>query len=318
MNQANREFKSSVFTHLFREFGKEYELYNAIAPGRFPPDTPIKDVTLTNALFMDRVNDLSFVLGDKLVVFFEHQSTINKNMPLRDLIYCGRVYEKIISNETMYNTDIITIPTPEFYVLYNGISEFPERAVYRLSEMYALPPESEPALELIVHVYNINEGYNKEIIKKSEALHGYVTLVTKVKENKIKNMSLFDAVSKAVNDCIKEGILTDYLTRSGSEVSNMLIQEWDWDVAKKVWQNESAEKARAEERKKAKAALAIERKKAKAALSKKDKKIANQEVKLRDQEVKLNDQEVKLSDQEIKLTKLEDELAAIKTQLNIK
>ena len=87
VNQANRNFKSSVFTHLFREYGKEYELYNAIAPGSFPPDTPVKDVTLSNVLYMDRVNDLSFVLGNKLIVFFEHQSTINKNMPLRDLIY---------------------------------------------------------------------------------------------------------------------------------------------------------------------------------------------------------------------------------------
>jgi len=62
MSKANRNFKSSVFTHLFSEPEKEYELYNAIAPGRFPPGTPVRDVTLKDALYMDRINDLSMYI----------------------------------------------------------------------------------------------------------------------------------------------------------------------------------------------------------------------------------------------------------------
>ena len=248
MSQTNRNFKASVFTHLFREPGREYELYNAIAPGRFPPDTPVRDVTLSNVLYMDRVNDLSFILGDKLVVFFEHQSTINQKMPLRDLIYCGRVYEMIVANESLYSSRNITIPTPEFYILYNGVATFPEKAVYRLSDMFALPPENEPALELVVHVYNVNDGYNRDIVKRSDTLSGYVTLVSKVRENESAGMVRSDAVSTAIADCIKEGILVDYLQKHGAEVSSMIFQEWDWDKAKEIWQREAAAEARADER----------------------------------------------------------------------
>ena len=86
MSKINRKFKASVFTHLFGEPKKELELYNAFAPVQFPPDTPVVDLTLADVLYMDRINDLSFSVGDNLVIFYEHQSTPGENMPLRDLI----------------------------------------------------------------------------------------------------------------------------------------------------------------------------------------------------------------------------------------
>ena len=46
-----------------------------------------------------------------------------------------------------------------------------------------------------------------------------------------------------VKDCIRLGILAEYLKKYASEVVNMLIQEWDWDVAKAVWQKEAAAEA---------------------------------------------------------------------------
>jgi hypothetical protein len=54
---------------------------------------------LEGVLFKARMNDISFEIGDKLVVLIEHQSTINPNMPLRLLLYIGRVYEKILGDE---------------------------------------------------------------------------------------------------------------------------------------------------------------------------------------------------------------------------
>jgi hypothetical protein len=188
---------------------------------------------------MERVNDLSFILGGKLVVFFEHQSTINQNMPLRDLFYCSRVYEKIIDIEALYGSRQVKIPTPEFYVLYNGLKQFPEKAVYKLSEMYEVSPEGEPSLELVVNVLNVNDGFNNEIVKRSEALSGYVTLVSKIREYESAGMTINDAVKAAVRYCMDNGILADYLKKHSSEVSRMLLEEWNLDTAKAVWQNEA-------------------------------------------------------------------------------
>ena len=73
---ANKKYKDSVFTLLFREPGRMIGLYNALAGGDVPADAQVEDVTLENALFMDRVNDLAFIIGGRFVVLVEHQSTI--------------------------------------------------------------------------------------------------------------------------------------------------------------------------------------------------------------------------------------------------
>ena len=178
MGKVNRNFKASVFTHLFAEPENERGLYNAFSPVSLPPDAPVVDLTLTDVLYKDRVNDLAFSVGDRLACFFEAQSTLNNNMALRYFIYGGRVYEKLVDNDEMYSEARIVIPAPEFYVLYNGDKPFPGKKVYKLSDSFTKPPDGEKAsdgyksLELMVTAYNINPGYNENIVRKDETLYG--------------------------------------------------------------------------------------------------------------------------------------------------
>ena len=229
MGKVNRNFKASVFTHLFAEPSMERGLYNAFSPVALPPDAPVVDLTLTDVLYKDRVNDLAFSVGDRLACFFEAQSTLNKNMALRYLLYCGRVYEKLIDNAEIYNEERLIIPTPEFYVLYNGIWPFPEREVYRLSDSFAIMPDGIKPLELVVTVYNINPGFNESIVRKDDNLYGYVAFTAKARKFEQSGMDRGSAVKAAAEECIKEGILKEYLENNASEVINMLTQEWDWD-----------------------------------------------------------------------------------------
>ena len=97
MSKINRSYKASVFTHIFGEPDKELELYNALSEVQYPPDTPVEDVTLEDAIYMDRINDLSFVIANKLIRLIEHQSSINPNIATRQFVYSGRVYEKVIN-----------------------------------------------------------------------------------------------------------------------------------------------------------------------------------------------------------------------------
>ena len=84
---ANVKFKASLFTFLFSEPEVLRELYSALEGVSLPPDVPVTINTLEDVLFMDRVNDISFEIGGKLVVLIEHQSTINPNIALRLLMY---------------------------------------------------------------------------------------------------------------------------------------------------------------------------------------------------------------------------------------
>lgn len=55
----------------------------------------------------------------------EQQSTLNPNMPLRGLMYFGNLYDSYIESNglNIYGKKLIKIPTPQYYVLYNGTDQ---------------------------------------------------------------------------------------------------------------------------------------------------------------------------------------------------
>jgi hypothetical protein len=225
---ANRELKNSVFTTLFKDEDKVRELYAA----------------LQDVLYMNRINDLSFTAEQKMALIIEHQSSLNHNMPLRILLYMSRVYEKIVDRKSLYKDGLVKIPRPEFIVLYDGTDKTPDRWEEWLSEAYMeVEGNTKIALDLTVTVYNINKDRNQDLLSRSEHLAGYAECVARVRENE-KAMPRDQAVTEAVRRCIRDGILADFLEEHGSEVMNMLLEEWNWDEAKEVWREEGLEEGR--------------------------------------------------------------------------
>jgi hypothetical protein len=193
-------------------------------------------VTLENALFFGRVNDIAFILDKKFIILAEHQSTDPKNLAVRLLLYIAREYEKLLEPESIYRTTEVKIPAPEFLILYNGESEYPDEKILRLSDAFI--DKSKQNLELTAKVININKGRNDEILQKSENLNGYAVLVDRARSNQKSGMSLKDALTEAVNYCINNNIIKKFLQQNASEVENMLFTEFDINVAKKVWKND--------------------------------------------------------------------------------
>ena len=90
----------------------------------------------------------------------------------------------------------------------------------------------EPKLELVVTVFNVNEGHNAELMQHCSMLKEYAQYVAKVRHY-AAYMQLNQAVERAVNECIREGILTEFLIRNRSEVINMSIFEYDKELEEK-------------------------------------------------------------------------------------
>jgi predicted transposase/invertase (TIGR01784 family) len=237
---VNLKYKSSIFSSYFNDRAKLIETYSAVSGKDYPKDAEIEINTLTDALFMEQINDVSFLLDNKLVVLIEHQSSLNRNIPLRMLLYMGRVYEKILERENIYREKLIKIPKPDFIVLYNGNDECPEKSVLTLSDAFD-DVDIPNMLELVVNMYNINKGHNKEILRKSKSLGDYTEFVDRVKENRKKELSLVEAVKEAVKYCIDKGIMADYLKEHATEVVNMLFTEFNMDDAKRIWREEALE-----------------------------------------------------------------------------
>jgi hypothetical protein len=240
----NREHKNSVFTALFHNEDRLRELYAALEGVDYDPNLPITITTLRGVLYMNRLNDLSFLAGDRLVFVIEHQSSLNRNMPLRILLYIARVYEQIVDRRSLYKDSLIRLPRPEFIVLYNGKEDAPDQWEQRLSDAFMeVEGDRKSPLDLTVRVYNINKGKNEELLRRSESLAGYAGFVAKVRENSA-SMPLDEAVTEAVRHCARNRILGGFFEEHGSEALNMLLEEWDLDEAKEVWLEEGMEKGR--------------------------------------------------------------------------
>jgi predicted transposase/invertase (TIGR01784 family) len=207
-------------------------LAGIITAKNYPPGTKVKIVTLSDALYMEQLNDIAFVIDGKLVVLVEHQSSINENMPLRMLVYMSREYELLTDRKALYMEHKIKIPSPEFVVLYNGEKEMADFKEMRLSDSFELAQDF-PNLDLVVKVYNINKGRNAEMAAKSSSLSGYEEFIAAIREN-LKSMSLKEAVRVAIRNCISKNILVEFLTEHGSEVENMLFHKWNMDEALEV------------------------------------------------------------------------------------
>lgn len=230
--------KDTLFRMLFKEKTRLLELYNAINNTAYDDPEELEVVTLENAVYLSMKNDIS-CLVDMRIQLYEQQSTVNPNMPLRDLMYVCTQYEKLIVKKDLYSRRLIRLPTPKFVVFYNGVEKQPEQLELYLSDAFEIPEES-PALELCVTQYNINEGFNKELLDKCPTLFHYMQYVSLVREYR-KTMSLPEAVSKAVNYCIANGILEDFLLANKAEVMKMTIFEYDEEQHKQTLLSEGYE-----------------------------------------------------------------------------
>jgi len=231
---------TSVFTTLFGNEEKIKELYSAIEGKTYPDNVKIEINTLQKALFLSRLNDVSFTIDNKLVVLIEHQSTVNKNMPLRALLYIAELYEQMLKGKDIYRQSLIEIPTPEFIVLYNGPGEYPDKRQLKLSDAFKTQSK-EKELELKIKVFNINKGRNTEMAQKSKTLDGYVFLIDRIRGNEKNGMALEDAIAESIKYCIANGILKDYLEKYGSEVAGMLYTEFNMDDALEIAREEGIE-----------------------------------------------------------------------------
>jgi predicted transposase YdaD len=239
---ARRAYKNNLFVDYFSDKRRLIEAYNALSGKSFSPDAAVEFETLAGVLHGGLYNDIAFVLEGRYIVLMEHQSTINANMPLRLLLYIAHVYERMIPGDDLYRRDMRKIPTPEFLVVYNGRDPYPDQQVLRLSEAFMVAGDYAPALELVATVHNVAKGHSKEVLAKSVALSDYSSFVAMVERWRTSGLTLDEAITKAIRECKRRGIMAAYLESRGSEVLNMLLTEWNMEDALRVAREEERER----------------------------------------------------------------------------
>ena len=227
---ANRKYKDTIFRMLFSDKKNLLSLYNALNGKNYSDCDKLEIVTLENAIYMSMKNDLAFVLEMGLYLY-EHQSTYNPNMPLRDLFYICSEYQKLVDKKSLFSSTLQKIPAPNFIEFYNGSTVISDCTELRLSSAFECLT-GEPKLELIVTVLNVNEGHNADLMQHCSMLKEYAQYVARVRHY-ASDMPLNEAVKHAVDECIREGILAEFLARYRNEVISMSIFEYDKELEEK-------------------------------------------------------------------------------------
>ena len=221
---VNRTFKSTVFIMVFQDKKNLLELYNAMTGKHYTDPEQLEINTLENAVYMSMKNDLSFLIDGRLSLY-EHQSTYKPNLPLRFLIYISQLYAGMTRNENLYGTKTVQIPPPEFVIFYNGEKDMPEETLLKLSDMYGVKVK-DPKLELEAVMLNISGSNNSRLKEACRTLKDYAVYTDKIRLYS-KEQTLEEAVEKAINECIAENVLKDFLTKHRAEAKAMSIFEYD-------------------------------------------------------------------------------------------
>lgn len=243
-NDANVQYRNSVFCSYFQDTPRLMSLCNAVLNTNYTDTSQLEITTLEGTFFSNIKNDISCKIGNNFLVLVEHQSSINENMPFRCLSYVAEVLNNLIKDkDDLYKKALIHFPAPKFIVLYDGDDEEPLQREMRLSDAF---DGDFSALELIVSSYNINYGKKQPLLDKCRELKEYSIFVSQVKEALSVSYSLDDAIAYAVDYCLKNNIMYDYLKTHGKEVYSMTRLEWNEDTARRVWQEEALEKGKKE------------------------------------------------------------------------
>ena len=230
MAVINREHKDRLFSFLFGEKGKKewtLSLYNAVNDTHYTDPDSIEFTTIEDAVYMGMKNDLSFILCQVMNVY-EQQSSYNPNMPVRQLMYAAKLYDKYIHQRglNLYGKKLARLPVPKLVTFYNGTEGADDR-VLKLSDAFAPGTDAREAdIEVRVRMININYGTDESLLTSCRPLKEYAWLIARIREEQ-QSMGIEAAVDRAIRDIPEDFEIREFLIGHRAEVKDMCITEYN-------------------------------------------------------------------------------------------
>lgn len=143
----------------------------------------------------------------------------------------------------IYGSVLVKLPTPKYIVFYNGTSKREPIEKLKLSDAF-IHEDINHEFEWTATMINLNEGKNEELLSKCTPLADYMTLINRINHYKKIEVTLRDAVERAINECIEENVLADFLQKHKGDVMSTCLTEFN----EKAFINGFLEEGRAEGR----------------------------------------------------------------------
>ncbi len=240
----NKEYKDRLFKAIF---GSEehrnwtLELYNAVNGSGYDDPSKIEFNTIENAVYMGMKDDVSFILYG-IVSLYEQQSTFNPNMPVRLLMYLGKVYDRYITvgKYNPYGSKLIELPVPKLVVFYNGLKDEPDEVTLELVDAFPEELRNASDVQVQVRMLNINSGKNEKLLSSCRPLMEYSWLISRIRTNR-RTMEIEDAVDLALDEMPEDFVIRDFLIGNRAEVRDMCITEYNEEETMQMFKEEGKE-----------------------------------------------------------------------------
>ena len=228
MSKINPKHKDRLFSFIFgREENKSWalDLYNAINNTNHSNPDDVQIFSIENVLYMGLKNDVALIIDDVLSVY-EQQSTYNPNMPIRELIYTSKLYNKYIKKNKLniYSKSNIYLPVPKLVVFYNGIKD-KEDSFLMLSNSFN-NTSIEPDITVKVKMININYGKNAELLNRCKTLGEYSWFIERIRYH-CEYAEISEAVNTALDEMPESFLIKCFLENNKAEVTDMCITEYN-------------------------------------------------------------------------------------------
>ena len=218
--------KASVFTNLFSDVRYTYQLYRALHPE--DDKTTIDEITLMTIeshMLNQQYNDLGFMVGERLIILAEAQSTWSENIVVRVLLYVVQSWYKYIKKKgfDIYAEDSISLPVPELYVIYTGSKNGYKPQKLTLKDN---------------HFNGKDVGVNCEVKilydgAKGDIINQYVRFCHIFNEQMKIHGRTRKTVQETISICQSEAVLKDYLEREREEIMDIMLSLFDEETLMK-------------------------------------------------------------------------------------
>ena len=216
---AKHTIKDSVFTNLFQDKKYLLQLYKTLHPEDAEvTEDELSDITIHNIMTNEIYNDVGFIVGGKLLILTEAQSSWTENIAVRILIYLMVTYQDYIkkTKQNVYKSKKIKLPRPEMYVVYTGNRKECPEYISLAEEFFG---GQNVFLDAKVKVlYGSGEG---DIISQ------YVAFTRVYDEQRKLHGRTRRAVTETIRICKDTNVLREYLEEREKEVENIMLAMYD-------------------------------------------------------------------------------------------
>ena len=247
--KVNEKYKDRIFTFIFgRNENKKWtlSLYNAINNTQYTDDDDIEITTMSDTVYMGMKNDVSCIVSDTISLY-EQQSTYNPNMPVRQLMYLGRQYDRYIeeTGKNIYSSKQLHLPVPKLVTFYNGPYDVEDKLL-KLSDSFP-DRAGESDVQVNVRLINISRRKNMALLNKCNPLNEYSWFVETVREKKkTLNIAIEAAIDLTIDEMPKNYEIRRFLMQNRAEVKNMCLTEYNEAETLEKFKKEYIEEGREE------------------------------------------------------------------------